>query len=465
MKKFLVLLICICIVNGIYSEIVIYPVPNGLVYTRHNDDFTVQVRQNGGGWQDLFEYSVDVDNDNVQKVTMTQFDFSGTVEVKVRQNNGTLNQVHIRPSNLAIQYEIQGNSFTFKIEKPQKLSIETNGNTMNNLHLFANPLETIIPSENDPNVIYFGPGIHKPGDLPGDVFVIPSDKTVYLAGGAVLQGKILCNKVENVKICGRGIIDQAVRGVEITHSKNISIDGITVINPKHYSVYLGQSSNVSINNFKSFSFGSWTDGIDMMSCTDIDINDLFMRNSDDCIAIYAHRWNFYGNSKNISVKNSILWADVAHPINIGLHGNTKLEGDTIENISFKNIDILEQDEDDRNYQGTMSICSGDFNLVRNIMFDDVRVEDIQEGQLVNIRVVDNPKYSTGAGRSIENVSFKNISYNGYGVNPSVIEGYTQTNKVSNIVFENLRINGKLILNADSVNFCIGKFVDGLKFTK
>ncbi len=41
-----------------------------------------------------------------------------------------------------------------------------------------------------------------------------------------------------------------------------------------------------------------------------------MRNSDDCIAIYAHRWNYYGGSRNVTLQNSILWADIAHPINI-----------------------------------------------------------------------------------------------------------------------------------------------------
>jgi alkanesulfonate monooxygenase SsuD/methylene tetrahydromethanopterin reductase-like flavin-dependent oxidoreductase (luciferase family) len=53
----------------------------------------------------------------------------------------------------------------------------------------------------------------------------------------------------------------------------------------------------------------------------VTLDGLFMRSSDDCIAIYTHRWDYYGYTRNITVKNSTLWADVAHPINVGIHGN------------------------------------------------------------------------------------------------------------------------------------------------
>ena len=466
MRKYtLLFLVSLVAMVGAAQKLVIHPVPNGLLYSRHNDDYTVQVRIKGGDWQDLFEYSVKVDLDNPQQASMVQFDFSGSVEVKVRKNNGTLNDVRIRPAAAGIHPRIEGNTFYFSLDKPEKLSIETNGDTRHNLHLFANSLETDIPNSDDPNVIYFGPGIHKPNDLPGDAFVIPSNKTVYLAGGAVLQGKLLCNQVENVKILGRGIIDQSVRGVEITHSKNISIDGITVFNPKHYTVYLGESNQISITNLKSFSAGGWADGIDMMSCSDVNINDVFLRTSDDCIAIYGHRWNFYGNSRNVKVANSILWADVAHPTNIGLHGDTSYEGDTIENISFRNIDILEHDEDDRNYQGCMAISCGDYNLVRNVRYEDIRIDNFEEGQLFSLRVVENPKYTTGPGRGIENVIFRNISYTGSGANPSLIQGFSKDKMIRNVVFKNLRINNEVILDPVTAGIRVGEFVTGLSFEK
>ena len=38
-------------------------------------------------------------------------------------------------------------------------------------------------------------------------------------------------------------------------------------------------------------------------------------------ALYNHRWNWWGGSSDITVQNSILWADVAHPINVGGPGD------------------------------------------------------------------------------------------------------------------------------------------------
>ena len=87
-----------------------------------------------------------------------------------------------------------------------------------------------------------------------------------------------------------------------------------------------------------------------MSCSDIMVDDVFLRNSDDCLAFYTHRWNYYGDCRNVCVQNSTLWADIAHPINIGTHGNTKTGDEVLEDMLFKNIDILEHDEDDRDYQ-------------------------------------------------------------------------------------------------------------------
>ena len=161
-----------------------------------------------------------------------------------------------------------------------------------------------------------------------------------------MRGKLLCDKVQNVRITGRGIIDQPQRGVEIRHSSNVTVDGVIVVNPKHYTIFAGGSDHITISNLKSFSANPWSDGLDFMSCSDVTVDDVFMRNSDDCIAVYAHRWEFYGDVKNYSVTNAVLWADVAHTINIGVHGNTEKTGEVIENLLFKNIEVLELDEDD-----------------------------------------------------------------------------------------------------------------------
>lgn len=46
-----------------------------------------------------------------------------------------------------------------------------------------------------------------------------------------MKAKLWVDKAENVRIVGRGILDHPIRGIEITDSKNVVVDGITVINP------------------------------------------------------------------------------------------------------------------------------------------------------------------------------------------------------------------------------------------
>ena len=408
----------------------------------HNDDYTVRVRMLGGEWQDVFEYKVQVDLDKPQDASMVQFDMGSPVEVMVKKNNGTVREVAIRPLNNNIACRQVQNAVFFTLDKPQNLSVEFNGDRLHNLHLFANPMEEEVYSEEAKGVMFFGPGIHRPKDLPNNQIRIPSNTTVYLAPGAVLKAKLLVDNAENVRIIGRGILDHPVRGIEITDAKNVLIDVITVVNPEHYTVFGGGSSEIVIRNLKTFSCKSWSDGIDMMCCRKVLVDNVFLRTGDDCIALYNHRWNWWGGSSDITVRNSVLWADVAHPINIGGHGDPdSLTGEVIENLTFHNIDILEHDEDDPLYQGCMTVDCGDKNWVRNVLFEDIRVENIQEGRLFYVKVRFNPKYDKQPGNGIEGITFRNITYTGVGENASLVQGLDKNRCVRNVVFDSIIING------------------------
>lgn len=397
----------------------------------------------------------------VQEASMVQFDMGSPVEVMVKKNNGTIREVDIRPLNNKVEYTQMRNAIFFTLERPQYLSVEFNGDRLHNLHLFANPLETETYTEARKGVMYFGPGIHKPDDLPNNQIRIPSNTTVYLAPGAVIKAKLLVDKAENVRIIGRGILDHPIRGIEVTDSKNVLIEGVTVVNPDHYTVFGGGTTGLTVKNLKAFSCKGWSDGIDLMCCRNVVVDNVFLRNSDDCIAIYNHRWNWWGGSSDITVQNSVLWADIAHPINMGGHGDPdSLTGEVLENVTVRNIDILEHDEDDPLYQGSMNIDCGDKNIVRNVLFEDIRVESIQEGRLFCLKVLYNPKYNKAPGNSIEEITFRNITYDGVGENPSLIKGIDENHSVRNITFENVVINGKRMKDVNE--FITNEFIKDIK---
>lgn len=452
------------------NKLVVYPAPKAAL---ENTDFSVKVRMPNQPWQDLPEYLVKVDEvvgtgHSVQNASMTYFDFEGDVEVSVTYNKGPIKTARIRPLSYNIVPNIQGNTLTFKLSQARNLSVEVNGDIFHNLHLFANPIDNFVPDQNDPDLIYFGPGIHQ---IPNKKLVVPSNKTVYLAGGSVLVGQISLDSVSNVKILGRGIVEQEIRlGIHIANSKNVKVEGVFAS-----QCLTGGSEDIEINNVKTISFFGWGDGMNVMASNNVLFDGVFIRSSDDCTTVYATRKGFKGGCKNITMKNSTLWADVAHPIQVGTHGSTQ-NPDVLENLKYINIDILDHKEMQIDYQGCLSLNAGDSNLIKNVVFEDIRVEDFRQGQLVNLRVFYNSKYCTSPGRGIEDVLFKNITYNGNNAELSIISGYDEERKVKNIVFQNLMINGKLIYDdmeekpkwyktADMARIYVGEHVENIKFIK
>ena len=461
------------------SRLVTYLAPQG---AELKNDFTVKVRQPGGEWQPITTYSVKVDEvkeakHHVELASMSYFDFDDEVEVAVTSHREEIEKVRIRPLSYGITPQVDRNTLTFKINTPRNLSIEVNGDIFHNLHLFANPTDRNNPLKpgmnpkklkKERNLIYFGPGIHQ---LPGDTLDIPSGKRVYIAGGARVLGSLRVKNATDVKIQGRGIVHPAGRGegVYVMNSRNVEVDGIITT-----QCPVGGSDSVTVTNVKAISSYGWGDGMNVFASNNVHYDGVFCRTSDDCTTVYATRKGFSGGCRNISMQNSTLWADVAHPIFIGLHGDAA-NCDVIEDVSYTNIDILDHKEKQIDYQGCLAINAGDNNLVRNVRFENIRIEDFRQGQLVNLRIFFNKKYCAAPGKGIENILFKDITYNGTNAEPSIIAGYNEERKIKNIRFENLRINGETIHDdmpgkpkwyktGDMARFFIGEHVEGVTFS-
>lgn len=492
MNKFLVMACAIVfLLKTVKAEIITYKAPESSLV---NHSIKVDLRQGKGNWIPLGVYQADVAarfdaQRAIKKTTFTYFDCSGSVRLRVKLNQGAIKDVRIRPTAYGIRPEVKDNVIEFELSPSQYVSLEINGNIFENLQVFANSIETSHPVKSDAQTVYFGPGVHKIGRM-----LVPSGKTVYIAGGAIVEGSFVIDHAENVKIRGRGILTQhSVQNdssplnkpadtlskfrndhLIIQYSNNISVDGIIEI-PTGYSILMGESKHVSISNFKAFSATGNADGIDIFCSQDIKLDHIYMRNSDDCIAIYGHRWNYYGNTSDITINNAILWADVAHPVLIGTHGDTD-HPDTLQNIRVQNMTVMDHHENQLDYQGCIALNAGDSNLIRNTSFENVEIEDIRKGQLFNLRVMYNRKYNTSPGMGIENILFKNVNYNGKQANMSVIAGYDDKHMIRNIIFENLKINGTLIFDnmpgkpgfyktGDMANIFVGEHVEGIQFVQ
>ena len=476
------------------NRLKLYPVPIGAVL---QEDYILRVRPAGASdWQELKTYRVKVDMHDVRIASMAYFDFEGKVEVEITfPRFYTVYRVDIRPLSRGIQPVIEPKRVTFTLDRPENLSVEINRDRFHNLHLFAGAMEE-APDRNGENVLVVHGSLERSGFLgdgisraleempegrtlyvePGTYYIsecvwhLPPHTNIYLEGGAILIGALALENGEDVHISGRGLLYLAdfhrfscINGLRLDHCRNVSVDGVIFVNPPHYTVSLGQCENVRIRNIKSFSCEGWSDGIDMMSSRDITVEDCFLRTSDDCVAVYGSRWDNYGDSRNVTVRRCVLWADVAHPLMIGTHGDHQHDGDVIEDVLFEDIDILEHHEFQPGYLGALAINAGDKNLVRRITYKNIRIEEFEHGKILDFQVKWNKDYNPAPGKGIEQVQVENISVQSCpGEEPSVIAGYSEEFFVRDVTIRNMFRDGKRVHSLEEANIQAGSFAKNIR---
>ena len=497
----------------------LYAIPQGIAKSQ---DFKIRLRTRGGEWQEVEAYSVRIEMHHVSEASAVHFDFSGGVECEITSLRCNVETVDIRPAPKKIHYRRKGDTISFFLMEPAKLSIEINGDRFHNLHLMAGeaklflnslkddkkriylaggalkkpeeawaltaenelPPEDVISMEgvaiHDPAelseqlkrlgkgaVLYFGAGLHY---IKGSIFDIPSHVQIQLDGGAFVMGSFRIANEQYVSIGGRGVIylgylkkDSYLRGVEVNNSAHVLVEGVTILSPTHNIIYLGSVYDIVIEDVRGFSHMGWSVGINMMACENVLIKDVFMRSSDDCITVYGRRYEYLGDSGNVQVKDCVLWADVAHPTNIGIHGDSGNGGNTIENILFENIDILEHHEPQDDYLGCLCINAGDGNTIRNVTYKNIRVEQFERGKLLDIQVKWNKRYNPIPGKWVEHIRFENVHYTGSGEITSEIRGYDETRKVVDVRFKDLYVRGKHIIKPEEGNIHIGEYAEDIVF--
>ena len=330
-----------------------------------------------------------------------------------------------------------------------------NGNIYQNLQLFADNILEKPKVKKKTDLMYFGPGVH---DFKGDSIHIPSGKTVFIDNGAVIKGWLSTYGSHDVKILGHGIVMPGHHeGIIVRYSKNILIDG-----PLTTQLPIGGSDSVTVRNAKVMSWYGWGDGFNIFASNNSYQKHLFARTSDDCSTIYCTRKNYHGGCKNITIKDFVMWADVAHPIMIGLHSETP-ENEEITNVLYKDIDILEHAENQIDYQGCIGINNGDNILVKGVTFEDFHIDNIRKGMLFNIRVCFNKKYCSAPGRGIEDITLRNIAYTGTRATPSWIRGRNDAQSIDGVTIGNFTVNGTPVTDGSGPHLEINEYVRNVTF--
>ncbi|CAG5072010.1 hypothetical protein DYBT9623_03950 [Dyadobacter sp. CECT 9623] len=441
-------------VSCIYAQdIVTYTTPRGVP---ESDRFQVSVRSAGNkNWQHVSVQTAKVNVRNANKsgkCSFANFDasYAKPVEVRVTAKYGNFDAATIRPENNNITFTKNAKAIRFTLGKPQKISIEVGNDRLNNLFLFANELETNVPDKNDPNIIFLGPGLHKASDVK-----VKSGQTVYLHGGAQVQGSINIYDKDNVTIKGRGVLNGELLNhdrsktrpnlLKFKNGKNIRIDGITLIDSPVWSLFIDKCEKVAINNVKVISYMVNGDGITLSQSQNVNVTNAFVRTADDNISVKSMNG---GACSDINIKNSILWADDAHNMLIGPESN----GASYQNIRFTDITVLENTQRTGTYSGVMSVMASDRANISGIYWDRITIADITAGEIIRlaytkVHSVEKDNYGT----VIRNIHFSNIDYNGRNATPGTIRGVDGARIVSNVTIKNFMFNNELVQAAPIPN--------------
>ena len=391
------------------------------------------------------------------------FDFTGTVNVAVTAGTDSgpgLGRAVIRPRSARITSHTQGETLSFTLDSPRKLSIEPDG-IHGPLLLFANRPESNPPKQGDPNVVFFGPGIHKPERI-----VLKSGQTLYLAGGAVVKGAIIAHNADHIHIRGRGILDgtdwpwtkgPAGQMVGIQNSNDVTIEDIVIRGSFAWTVVPMRCRNVTIRNIKIVNSRVQNDdGINPCNSQDVLIDDCFVRTDDDCVALKGLRNLNAADApvRGITVRHCMFWCDRAR-IFLFAHES---QAPAIENLDYHDCDIV-------HYVMTPFLLEpGELMPIRNAHFENFQIEGNGQQDFITLRPTVNQYMRVKKPGSIQGIVFKNIFLTGETPGPArvVVQGAGETNRVDDVLFDNVVCYGRK-LDARSENVHIGAFANQVRF--
>lgn len=515
------------------SKVEVYPGPNGILVSKN---FTVDVIQSGIVKNSFVYFSTPLDNDadnaekirsevikginanqvlkdfyfngkekpldTEQSISYTCFSFSGKVQIKITGNE-SINLFKILPSSAGIEGIALGKTLSFNLDQPQKLGIVLNGDYLNPLFLFADPLEVAIPDkhakttlvikEGDDcsalnekvkmaSVVWFEPGVHRIGVA----FQVYENQTIYLEGGSYLLGTLHGYMAPNVTIRGRGILagDEISRKAVLALKResgfkkrivermryhavnmlstqndsswnafadypgegcdNLIIEGVTIANPRQFFI---RATGVPMTIYNVKMVGSWpynTDGFSGIGQANTTVFDCFFHCNDDAIYVtpnncHLHHCNFWQGNNGCVFQ--FAWGSA--PYTQG--------GGYVHDCNILHVGQVAE-ANNRMVFGSRKGGSGN---IENIYFKNINIE----GPVWSlIRLETNGGGNLG---SFRNITFENIFVNGPVLRKSTVvsskgrqQGEESTSWIEHIFFKNIVVNGEIITADD---FDVGDF--------
>ncbi len=306
--------------------------------------------------------------DQTELVNFLSMESDEEVEIKIVPKIPSWS-VRIRPRELDASATTDANGvITVRVFGAAKFTVEPYGRSRA-LHVFIDPVSAYNVDKADKNVLYFGAGEHDVGAL-----YLQSGQTVFIDEGAVVYATVFALHAENIKILGRGILDNSKEKAQILYEtnvegndaavhnakremavnfldcKNVEVDGITIRDALTYNINALSCENIRINNIKII--GCWrfnSDGVHFVNCINGSLTNSFLRTYDDSICVrgfanYDYE-RFLSDEKeedllftchDILIKNCVVWNDWGKNLQVG----TETFSREIYNVRFEDCKLI-----------------------------------------------------------------------------------------------------------------------------
>lgn len=267
---------------------------------------------------------------------------------------------------------------------------------------------------------------------------------------------------------GEGLRPQLIN---FNECERILIKDVKLINSPFWVIHPLLSKNITVDGVYIWNEGPNGDGCDPEACENVLIQNTIFHTGDDCIAIKSGRnndgrlWN--KPSKNIIIRNCKMedghggvvigseisggcenvYAENCHMDSPDLERVLRIKtnncrGGLIQNINMRNVTVGQCREAvlkiNLDYESKEDCYRGFVPTVRNVSMDNVTCQKSDYGVLI---------ISQDNAENVYDINLRNCTFNGVKKQRVKITGKTR-----DIIYENVHINGSLILNPGQASY-------------
>ena len=365
------------------------------------------------------------------------------------------------------------------------LTVEFNDDLTRVVHLFPYAAERDAPRPGAPKVRFFGPGLHEPGlmDLRGRGDPLPRARGLGEGATSARSARRTSRSEAAASWTARTSGGRAHRRgpghapglsnlIYLEGTDGAKLDGITLFNCHGaWTVYMTGTTGTRVDGLRilnpSVNYGD--DGFDIVSSSDVRVENVFVRTNDDCVVVKN-----LGDvdTHDITVRHCVMWnmPTGGNGLEIGFETRNR----PIHDIRFEDIDLIHVERG-----SAISIHNGDAAVVEDVVFDNIRVEDARR-KLIDFAVVyaqygaDRPASDEENARRLDrggtwdgmltyspsekperakfrghirNIRVSNLHVVDGALPYSALAGFDEGHAVENVVIDGLQYLGRPILDA------------------